>query len=56
MSLSDPAALRDDSPRVRAGHAAGAWDAPVARTVAQPSPGPTTPALAAAHGVDAAAR
>jgi HEAT repeat protein len=56
MSLSDPAALRDDSPRVRAGNAAGGWDAPVTRTVAQASPGPTTPALAAAHGVDAAAR
>jgi HEAT repeat protein len=59
MSLSDPAALRDDSPRVRAGGAGGAggaWDAPAVLTGTPGAPGPTAPALVAAHGADAAAR
>jgi HEAT repeat protein len=58
MSLADPAALRDDSPRVHARGADGAdvgQHAPAVRSGTQGSPGPTTSAPPAAHGVDAAA-
>jgi len=56
MSLPDPAALRDDLPRVRASEARDAGDAPAMRIGTQVSPGPATPALSAAHGLGAAAR